>query len=127
MSNQMAQLQEATIKAQCKALRMPMIAAQFGTLAEQAIREKKSHVGYLEALLLAEIEERERNTIERRIREAHLPRVKTLEEFDYTQSPNVTAAKMRDLAEGGYIERAEPVLSLASAAPGKRICSPGSA
>jgi IstB-like ATP binding protein len=74
---------------------------QFGTLAEQAIREKQSHMGYLEALLLSEIEERERNTIERRIREAHLPRVKTLEEFDYTQSPNVTAAKMRDLAEGG--------------------------
>jgi hypothetical protein len=53
MSSQMAQLQEATIKAQCKTLRMPMIASQFGTLAEQAIREKKSHVGYLEALLLA--------------------------------------------------------------------------
>jgi DNA replication protein DnaC len=83
-----------------------MIASQFGTLAEQAIRENKSHVGHLEALLLAEIEERERNTMERRIREAHLPRVKTLEEFDYTQ----TAAKMRDLAEGGYIDRAEPVL-----------------
>jgi hypothetical protein len=32
MSNQMAQLQEATIKAQCKTLRMPMIASQFGTL-----------------------------------------------------------------------------------------------
>ena len=110
MSNQMAQLQEATIKAHCKSLRMPMIATQFGSMAEQAIREKKSHIGYLEALLLAEIEERERNTIERRIKEAHLPRVKTLEEFDYTQSPNVTAAKMRDLAEGGYIERAEPVL-----------------
>ena len=41
MSNQMAQLQEATIKAQCKTLRMPMIASQFGTLAEQAIREKQ--------------------------------------------------------------------------------------
>src|ERR1700692_2144991 len=101
MSSQMAQLQEATIKAQCRTLRMPMMASQFGTLAEQAIREKKSHIGYLEALLLAEIEERERNTIERRIKEAHLPRVKTLEEFDYAQSPNVTAAKMRDLAEGG--------------------------
>jgi hypothetical protein len=119
MSNQMAQLQEATIKAQCKALRMPMIASQFGTLAEQAIREKKSHVGYLEALLLAEIEERERNTIERRIREAHLPRVKTLEEFDYSQSPNVTAAKMRDLAEGGYIDRAEPVLFIGECGTGK--------
>jgi len=54
MSNQMAQLQEATIKAQCKVLRMPMVASQFGSLAEQAIREKRSHIGYLEALLLAE-------------------------------------------------------------------------
>src|ERR1700752_877783 len=119
MSNQMAQLQEATIKAHCKTLHMPMIASQFGTLAEQAIREKKSHIGYLEALLLAEIEERERNTIERRIREAHLPRLKTLEEFDYTQSPNVTAAKMRDLAEGGYIERAEPILFIGECGTGK--------
>src|SRR5207253_10484613 len=124
MSNQMAQLQEATIKAQCKALRMPMIASQFGPLAEQAIREKKSHIGYLEALLLAEIEERERNTIERRIREAHLPRVQTLEEFDYTQSPNVTAAKMRDLAEGGYIERDEPVLVICECGNGNTHFTP---
>ena len=119
MSNQMVQLQEATIKAHCKTLRMPMIASQFGTLAEQAIREKKNHIGYLEALLLAEVEERERNTIERRIREAHLPRMKTLEEFDYTQSPNVNAAKMRDLAEGGYIDRAEPVLFIGECGTGK--------
>ena len=119
MSNQMAQLQEATIKAHCKTLRMPMIASQFGTLAEQAIREKKNHIGYLEALLLAEVEERERNTIERRIREAHLPRMKTLEEFDYTQSPNVNAAKIRDLAEGGYIDRAEPVLFIGECGTGK--------
>jgi DNA replication protein DnaC len=119
MSNQMAQLQEATIKAHCKSLRMPMIGSQLGTLAEQAIREKKSHIGYLEALLLAEVEERERNTIERRIRGAHLPRVKTLDEFDFTQSPNVTAAKMRDLADGGYIERAEPVLFIGECGTGK--------
>jgi DNA replication protein DnaC len=117
-SRQIMELQDATIKAQCKVLRMPMIASQFATLAEQAIREKKSHVGYLEVLLAAEIEERERNTIERRIREAHLPRMKTLEEFDFTQSPHVTAAKMRDLAEGGYIERAEPVLFIGECDPG---------
>ena len=121
MSSQLAQLQEATIKQHCKTLRMPMMAAQFGTLADQAIREKKSHVGYLEALLLAEVEERERNTIERRLRDAHLPRLKTLEEFDYTQSPNVTAAKMRDLAEGGYIDRAEPVLFIGECGTWSRL------
>jgi DNA replication protein DnaC len=119
MSSQIAQLQEATIKAQCKLLRMPMIAAQFTSLAEEAVREKKSHPGYLEALLAAEIEERERNTIDRRIKEAHLPRVKTLEEFDYAQSPNVTAAKMRELGEGGYIERAEPILFIGECGTGK--------
>jgi len=119
MSSQIAPLQEATIKTQCKLLRMPMIAAQFSSLAEEAVREKKSHPGYLEALLAAEIEERERNTIDRRIKEAHLPRVKTLEEFDYAQSPNVTAAKMRELGEGGYIERAEPILFIGECGTGK--------
>ena len=38
MSNQMAQLQEATIKAQCKTLRMPMIASQFGPLPRKVMR-----------------------------------------------------------------------------------------
>ena len=32
--------------------------------------------------LTAELEERERNTIARRLKDAHLPRMKTLEEFD---------------------------------------------
>ena len=81
MTNPMVHLQEATVKAQCKQLRMPVIAAQFRSVAEQAVREKKSHIGYLEALMAAELEERERNTIARRITEAHLPRVKTLEEL----------------------------------------------
>src|SRR5215469_12650102 len=118
MSQHMAELQAATIKAQCKVLRMPMIASQFSSLADQAIREKKSHIGYLEALLTAEIEERERNTIERRIREAHLPRMKALDEFDFTQSHNVTAAKMRDLPRAA-IERAEPVLFIGECGTGR--------
>ena len=45
MSNPMVQLQEATIKAQCKQLRMPVISAQFRRVAEEAVREKKSQIG----------------------------------------------------------------------------------
>ncbi len=119
MTGPTVQLQDATIRQHCKALRMPTIASQFSTLAEQAVREKKTHVGYLEALLTVEMEEREKNTIDRRIKEARLPRVKTLEEFDFNQSPQVTAAKMRDLANGGYIERAEPVLLIGDCGTGK--------
>jgi DNA replication protein DnaC len=112
-------LQEATIRQQCKMLRMPVISAQFANLAEQAVRERQTHAGYLEALLAAEIEERERNTVDRRIRDAHLPRVKTLEEFDFSQSPKISAAQMNDLAQGGYIERAEPIILIGDCGTGK--------
>jgi DNA replication protein DnaC len=121
MTNPMVQLQEATVKAQCKQLRMPVIAAQFRSVAEQAVREKKSHIGYLEALMAAELEERERNTIAHRIKEAHLPRVKTLEEFDYTQSPNVSAAKMRSSPRAGISNAPNPSCSSGNAGRGKPI------
>jgi DNA replication protein DnaC len=112
-----AVLQETVVKQQCKALRIPAVAAQFSRLAEQAVRERQTHIGYLEALLSAEIDERERNTVDRRIREAHLPRIKTLEEFDFAQSPKISAAQMQDLAQGGYIERAEPIIFIGDCDP----------
>jgi DNA replication protein DnaC len=115
----MSALEEATIKQQCKLLRMPAVAAQYASLAEQAVRERQTHAGYLEVLLAAEIEERERNTVERRIKEAHLPRVKTLEEFDFTQSPKVSAVQMHSLAQGAYIEKAEPVILIGDCGTGK--------
>jgi DNA replication protein DnaC len=55
--------------------------------------------------------------VERRIREAHLPKTKTLEEFDFSQAPKISAAQMRDLADGGYIERAEPILFIGDGDP----------
>ena len=103
-----ALLEEATIKQQCKLLRMPEVALQFATLAEQAVRERKAHAGYLEALLAAEIEERERNTVERRIKEAHLPRVKTLEEFDFAQSPMISAVQMHSWRKANSSRKPNP-------------------
>src|SRR3954447_10201713 len=119
MSNQLTELQDATIKQQCKVLRMPMVGSQFRTLAEQAIREKKTHLGYLETLLTVEVEEREKNTIDRRIKEARLPRVKTLEEFDFNQSPKIPATQIHELAQGGYLDRAEPVIFIGDSGTGK--------
>src|SRR5438067_5464202 len=57
----------------------------FRSLAEEAMKQQYGPVRYLEALLAAELEERERSAIARRIFEAKLPRVKTLEEFDFTR------------------------------------------
>ena len=46
-------------------------------------------------------EERDRHAIANRIRDAQLPRMKTLEEFDFAQAPQIPAARIRELAEGG--------------------------
>jgi len=119
MNAQSAALEAATIRQQCKVLRMPAIAAQCAQLAEQALRERRTHLGFLEALLQAELEERERRLVERRIREAHLPRLKTLEEFNFAQCPKVSAQQLHELAEGSYIGRAEPVILMGDSGTGK--------
>jgi DNA replication protein DnaC len=110
-------LEAASITQHCKALRLSAVGAQFASLAEEAGQRNHSHLHYLEALLQSEMEDRERRSIELRIKEAHLPRIKTLEEFDFAHSPYIPAARVRALAEGGYLERAEPVLLVGD--PGK--------
>src|SRR5450755_3539805 len=118
MKEQTQALEHASVKQYCKALRVPMIGAHFIQLAEQAIKEQRSHIGYLEALLTMESEERDRHAIQQRLRDAKLPRLKTLEEFDFNQARQIPAAKIRELAEGGYIRQVEQeVLARVKACP----------
>ncbi len=125
MREQPTGVEQATIRQHCKLLRMPTMGAQFAKLAEEAIQQKQTHLRYLEALLRAEVEEREQRAIQRRLVEAHLPRVKTLEEFDFSQAPKISANQVHQLAEGDYIARAEPVIFLGEAGTGKTHLATG--
>jgi DNA replication protein DnaC len=118
-------LEQASIRQYCKAVRVPAIAANFVTMAEEAVRDNHSHVRYLEALLALECEERDRHAIQNRLRDSQLPRMKTLEEFDFAQAPHLPAAKIRELAEGGYIERSEPVVFIGECGTGKSHLASG--
>ena len=120
----MGDLQDEAIRQHCKALRLPTIGSQFRRLAETAIREQHSHPGYLEALLAAEREERESRAIARLLHDAKLPRMKTLEAFEFNRS-GVAAAQLRGLAEGDYIAKAEPVLLIGEAGTGKSHLATG--
>jgi len=119
MSEASTKLQEAAVRQHCRALHLPTVGAQCLRLAEEAEREHQGYLGYLEALLGAEIEEREQNSVVRRIKDAHLPKVKTLEEFDFGQARAISATKIAELAEGGYIDRAEPVVFIGECGTGK--------
>jgi DNA replication protein DnaC len=112
-------LEVASIKQSCKQLHLPTMAGQCVRMAEQALKEKQSHLTYLDALLEAEVEERERNVVKRRIKEAHFPKVKTLEEFDFETASHIPSARLRKLAEGEYVGRNEPVIFLGETGTGK--------
>jgi DNA replication protein DnaC len=112
-------LEKAAVEQQCRVLRLPAVAEQCAPLAEEAVKQRQTYLRYLEALLAVELEERERNTIARRIKDAHLPRTKTLDEFDFSKAPQIRATEISELAQGGYIERAEPVILIGDCGTGK--------
>lgn len=118
-------LDHASVRQYCKAVRVPVIGANFLSLAEQAVKEKHSHIRYLEALLAMESEERDRHAIQSRIRDAQLPRMKTLEEFDFDQASRIPSARVRELSEGGYIDRSEPVVFIGECGTGKTHLATG--
>ena len=125
MKNQTEALEHASVKQYCKAVRVPTVGANFISLSEQAVKQNHSHIQYLEALLAIECEERDRHAIANRIRDAQLPRMKALEEFDFAQAPQIPASKIRELAEGGYIERNEPVVLIGECGTGKSHLATG--
>src|SRR4051794_25441231 len=119
MSAPRGPLPEQVVQQQCKQLGLPTVGSQCARLAAVAEREHQPYLDYLAALLAAELEDREQRAIARRLKDAHLPRLKTLEEFDFAQAPHLSAAQLQGLAEGGYLDRAEPVVFLGDCGTGK--------
>ena len=117
------QIQQATILQYAKQLYLPTLGEQSVRLAEEAVKKQQTHLSYLEVLLEAEIEERDRKAVARRIKEAHFPAVKTLEEFDFRSTPHISAAMVRSLSDGGYLTRKEFTSSSAKIArpPSSRL------
>lgn len=125
MKHSTQNLQEAAIGQLCKEIHIPMVGAHFASLANEARQKQHDHLSYLEAVLQMERDERDRHAVENRLRDAHLPRLKTLEDFDFAQTPQIPAAKIRDLAEGGYIARSEPVVLIGECGTGKTHLATG--
>ena len=111
------ELQQSAIRQYATQLRLPTLGSQFLKMAEEAVKQKLGHVAYLEALLSAELEERERHAVTRRIKEAKFQKLKTLEDFHFEEAPLIPAAQIRKLAEGGYLSRHEPIIFVGDADP----------
>ena len=102
-----------------KALRLPTFVREHDKVARQCAAEGVDHIRYLLRLAELELIERERRMVERRIREARFPTVKSLDSFDFLTIPSLNKALVLDLARGDYIERRENVIVLGNSGTGK--------
>jgi DNA replication protein DnaC len=102
-----------------KALKLPTFLREHDRLARQCAAEGADHLRYLLRLAELELIEREGRMVERRIREAHFPTVKSLDSFDFQAIPSLNKALVLELARGEYIERRENVIALGNSGTGK--------
>ena len=102
-----------------KVLRLPTFLREYDKLAQQCAAEGVDHPRYLLRLAELELIERERRMIERRIKEARFPTVKSLDSFDFTAIPSLNKALVLELARCEYIERRENVIAVGNSGTGK--------
>lgn len=103
----------------CHQLRMPAMARDAERRATEAVRQETAPLDYLIGLLETEIEERNDRRVDRLVKEAGFPIVKTLEGFDFTKAPHLPEGRIRELATCAYLAKAEPILFLGDPGTGK--------
>ena len=102
-----------------KALKLPTFLREYDKQARQCASESVDHTGYLLRLAELELLERERRSVERRIRQARFPAVKSLDSFDFAAIPSLNKLLVLELARCEYVERRENVIALGNSGTGK--------
>lgn len=108
----------AMVEEHLRALKLPGALVHYRRLAENA----KNPIAYLGEVLAAELEQRHERGIKRRISNAHLPTLKTLDAFDFTLQPNVPKLKILELAEATFVRDKRNVVFYGPPGTGKTHC-----
>ena len=102
-----------------KTLKLPTFLREYSKLARQCAAEGLDHVQFLARLVELELIDRERRMIERRIKAAKFPAVKSLDSFDFKAIPALNKIQVLELARCEWIERRENVIALGPSGTGK--------
>ena len=103
----------------CRIEKLPTFLREYDKQARQCAAEGVDHVRYLVRLTELELIDRERRMVERRIRMAKFPAVKSLDSFDFKAMPSLNKMMVLELARCEYIERRENVIALGNSGAGK--------
>ncbi|HVC07245.1 MAG TPA: IS21-like element helper ATPase IstB [Solirubrobacterales bacterium] len=84
-----------------------------------ALQEKLGYLEFLEHLVDDELQSRDEKGLHKRMRAAHFPVVKTLEEFDFSFQPKLDPLLIKALATADFIAKHENVLLIGPPGVGK--------
>ena len=102
-----------------KALRLPSFLREYDKLAQQCAAEGVDHPRYLLRLAELELIDREQRMVERRIKEARFPTVKSLDSFEFAAIPSLNKTLVLELARCEYVARRENVIAVGNSGTGK--------
>lgn len=109
----------ARITQLCERLKLGTIGTEWPGIAQTAIGREDSLGQFLERVLAAEAEARDRRSREVLLKLATLPSVKTLEQYDFSYASGAPRAQLMELASLAFIERAENIVLLGPSGVGK--------
>jgi DNA replication protein DnaC len=115
----MTEAPELLLAHHLKTLRLPTFLREHDKLARICAAEGVDHVRYLARLTELELIDRERRMVERRIKAAKFPAIKSLESFDFKAIPSLNKMMVLELARCEWIERKENVIALGPSGTGK--------
>ena len=102
-----------------KQLKLPTILREYDKVARECAQGGVDHPGYLLRLVELELIDRERRVVERRIRAARFPAVKSFDTFDFTAIPSLNKMLVLDLGRCEFIVRRENIIALGNSGTGK--------
>ena len=121
MSEQTDRLQE-----QLESLRLDYLAENYEPLATQAAEKHWTHADYLARLIDGQTQTREQRSIQRRIKAAGFPVLKTLEDFDWNWPKKINRPLVQNLMRLGFIEQKANVVLVGGVGlgtmPGTGLC-----
>ena len=102
-----------------KELKLPSFLREYSKMATKCAADNVDHPDYLLRLAELELIDRHQRMVERRIRAARFPAVKSLDTFNFLAIPSVNKALVMELARCEYVERRENVIAVGNSGTGK--------
>jgi DNA replication protein DnaC len=109
----------ARLDAQLDCLHLSHVKSHYQAFATKAAQKQLSHLEYLAELIAAEATVRENRAIERRIKKARFPVLKTMEDFEWTWPKKINRPQIQNLFRLAFIATKTNVVFISTVGLGK--------